>query len=245
MTAAGAVRLKDRAEDRAAPVPSPETPGERRADIHLARFLLRPADFTDAAHWQVLALPADVVANMNRTPPFRRSVNAALSELVVGLVDMDAAALAALRGTREGRLCAAMLVAPIGAVERVAGLVGAAVLSKRITQLLMAADRRAARAEMGDEAFDFAIGEAPLMCPDLAGLAPRISESETVPFSDSARRLLIAFVDQIAPVLARLISLRFRPLSPQAALPSFSSAQLTQVTRLIIRKEPAWLAFID
>lgn len=241
MTAAGALRMADRAESRAAPARL----GAQMADIHLARFLLRPVDFVDAAHWQALVLSPAVVSHMNAAGPFRRAVNAALSDIVIGPVEVDASGLAALDSTREGRLSAFLLVAPMEAVERVASFLAAAVLSRRITQLLFAADRRQAREEMGDEAFDFAVAEAPLMCPDLAGLAAGLPERAEVGFSTLARMVLISVIGHIAPALERLFRLRFPPFEPMQGPLHLSPAHLSQAVRLMLRKEPSWSASID
>lgn len=242
MMTVGALRQDERAEGHVVRERTTEAPGERMADMHLARFLLRPLDFLDAAHWQALALPTPVISNMNQTPPFRRAANGALSEITFGSIEIDAESLTSMRTTREGRLCALLLVAPIASVDRIARLLGAAAISRRVTQLLLAADRKNARSEMGDEAFDFAVTEAPLMCPDLAGLGRAVPDA---PFAAVARALLVRLVEQIVPAFDGLLRLRFPPFEQLTTLPRLSPAHLSQAIRLILRKEPAWLAFID
>lgn len=219
--------------------------GERMADVHLARFLLRPVDFVDPAHWQALKLAPAVVSAMNRAAPFRRAVNAALADLAIGGPLVEDHAAASLRATREGRLCALLLVAPIEAVDRIAGLIAAAVTSRVVAGLLLSADRRRVRAEMGDEAFDFAVAEAPLMCADLTKLAVGRAADIQTPFADFARHLLIDVVGEIAPPVEPLFRLRFPPTSQSFEHPRLSQRHLDQAVRLILRKEPAWLASID
>lgn len=222
-----------------------ERASQRQATLHLARFLLRPVDFVHRAHWGRLGLPEVAIDRMNGTARFRRAINAALGDILLVDYALGETAAAGFGASRESRLGVLLLVVPIEAVLRLATLLAAAVVSARITRLLRQSDIRAARAALGDDAFDFAISEAPLMFADLSGLDTDSMAPLPQPFDTFAIATMTSFIAHIAPDVADLFRLRFAAVTLPSPPPRFAASHVNQALRLILRKEPSWSASID
>jgi hypothetical protein len=222
-----------------------EHASQRQTAVHLARFLLRPVDFVHRDHWACLGLPEVAIERMNGAGRFRRAINAALGDLLLADYALDATAAAGLGAARESRLGVLLLVVPIEAVLRLATLLAAAVVSGRLTRLLRQSDIRSARAVLGDDAFDFAISEAPLMFSDLSGLDTDRMAPLPQPFDAFAVATMTNFIAHIAPHVADLFRLRFAAVTLPSPPPRLTASHVNQALRLILRKEPSWSASID
>ena len=225
-------------------------PGEDlRVLLAVAHFLSRPSAFVHEARLAVGPFDGRAVAAMRADPAFRPAIDRTLAESLFTAspgVTWDGF------GAGPGHdVVGAMLVTPIDRLTRVALLLGAAVLSRRITALLLLADRRAVREALGDEAFRFATEEAPLMFTGLARLASDTATGRDMVATVTDRgalrafcfAVIAAFVGHTAPAAAPLIALRLPPDETRAAgdaVPQFDGATFQQALRLINRKEPRW-----
>lgn len=216
-----------------------------RALLDVAQFLSRPSVFVDPSRLAVGPFGATAVAAMRADPAFRVAVDRTLAETLFAPAS-GAASWDGFGAEPAHRVVAAMLVTPIDRLVRVARLLGAAALSRRITALLLLTDRRAVRAALEDEAFRFATEEAPLMFNGLTRLATDAATGRDLVATITDRAeirafcvsVLAGFVAHTAPAAAPLLMLRLPP-QPTAAI-SFDATTFPQALRLINRKEPRW-----
>ncbi len=227
----------------------------------LAEFLLRPVGFVDPGRLRAGPLGPEAIVAMARTPGFAAPINAVIVDaLHLNAVAVEAELISRLATSTPHRLAALLLIGPIATVDRLAATLAAAILSKRVAGLILRSDRQRAREALGDEAFQFAVEEAPLLHAGLteldlklagAGLtgaadAPEALRAEIIDFGRSA---LGRFCDATAPVVADLLALRFPAASTYAdrarTVTALKPSHVEQVVKLVRRKEQSWSAFID
>lgn len=225
-----------------------------------AAFWARPVAFVDPSYLSIGPLGAEAVVAMDANPYFRGPVNASVSE-ALGLTKrpLDSDLVALITESPSHQLVIPLMTAPIASLQRVGLALAAAILSGRVSGLILKSDRAQARAALGDAGFQIAVEEAPFMYGALAeidlkapgtGLMPNdgTSGSSAIEILRFARASLGRLCDALVPALTELLALRF-PVDPAfddraRMLGPFSPKQIDLAVRMIKRKEPSWLASI-
>jgi hypothetical protein len=155
--------------------------------------------------------------------------------------------------------CAVLLVSQdLKQVHEAAAIVAAAVLHKRVLRLAAKSELARVREIFGQEGFEIATREAPLLHHALAELdaaadpiifdvSAAAAEGHRL-FDDFGLGILQRFVDHTEPVLSELMSRRCqsdldRQAHPRAA-DGLSDIHCDQIVRLIRRRVPSWSAII-
>lgn len=228
--------------------------------VRLATAILRPLDHVDDACWEVPALDHAAFRAIAEHPAFRGPANRLVGASVgITSTKIDGGLLSRLRSSAYSRLAALIATGPIGEVSLVASSLAAATLWRRISRLVLKADRELARDVLGPENFQIATHEAPMLHPVLADL-DRATGAETIFRNDVdvtqcrgrlrvfGLHVLGRFLDASEPALSELFSCRLPANMGYADrrewVGTLNDIHCEQVVKLIRRRKAAWSPII-
>ncbi|KAB0676850.1 hypothetical protein [Aureimonas leprariae] len=194
-------------------------------------------------------LAAGEVAALAAHPAFRRPLGALLAR-ERNWPGLSAGRMAVLFAAPEGRMAALVASEPRAVVEGAGRLLAAAVLHKRVLQVVLRADRERLRAVLGAEAFGIATQEAPTLHAGLAALERDpvvwrvVSGDDTAHaarrLADFGLELLARFAAGVDAALGHLACSRFA-VEGDCVL---DEAERAAVLKLLRRRVPSWPAII-
>jgi hypothetical protein len=228
--------------------------------VRIAMLLKRPIAFIDDAYCRIASLESSQVRAIAAHPAFRAPINRAV-EGSAGIegTNVDTEMLSRLASSPWSRLAVIIATAPMEEVRQVAWMLAAAALSRRISGLVLKADRELAREILGTDGFEVATHEAPILHPALCELDANPDKAPlfTMAGDTAGRREHIMgfglqitgrFLDASEPILGNLFSLRVPPSAnyperDQSAR-AFSDVHCQQVVKFVRRRQPSWSAII-
>jgi hypothetical protein len=236
----------------------PAVPLDARATglaVRLAAMLASPFGVFPAAGAALAPLTPGELREAAAHPAFARPFGrAAGNALGLPRVVLGDETLARLAHSPAHRLAALVLMEPVPAVRAAGALLASAIVHGRVIRTTLRAERDHMRAALGDEGFEIATREAPMLHGCLAGLDNPVVTAEPLlgglaPAEASARlaaygvAVLTRFAAGIEPAFASLLSLRWvEEHAAPAAVPD--EMQCTHIVRLLQRRMPAWSATI-
>jgi hypothetical protein len=258
--AVAAERRRAPAEDVAPPVSRQQDPRSLAFAVRIARLLLQPSEFVDDFYLRLGPLEAPQLKQLATHPGFRTPVNRALAAaLGLDATDFDRDTIARWSSAPRSRLAVLFTAEPIDDVGRVALSIAAAVLSKRVLRLVLKSDRQVVRETLGEEDFQVATREAPLLHFALAELDLGAADLElllrTGELAERRRRLVAfgfgvvgRFLDATEPVLADLFANRIHPDlgygSRDRSIGRLGDTHCEQVLRFVRRRHRSWADII-
>jgi hypothetical protein len=222
--------------------------------IRLAGFLASPSRHVHVKRMALAPFSGEEVLAMARHDAFCRPVETRLAA-ALGLqeVQVGRAFLGRLATSPSARLAVLLVTQPFAEVGRLATALAAAVLSRRVTGLILKAEREAVRRALGEEAFSLAVQEVPLLHPVLGDLDGIAGKGVPTALLDAGaaesygHQVLRGFLAHEDPALAHLHDLTRPPgqtSADGAAVRPFQLPQVDHVVRFVRRRQPQWSAII-
>jgi len=257
---ATAERLSDADADPGTPVLG--AVDGRRLDlaVRLARLVLRPIEFADDAYCRLGPFGPPQVRAMAVHHAFGPPVNRALSHAIgFDAVTFSPDMMMRLTSSARSRLAVLLVTEPTDVVQRVASMLAAAVLSRRVLRLVLKNERARVRETMGEDGFHIAIHEAPLLHSVLAELDRDTADTAMLADGSDAverRERVVAFgfavigrfLDATEAVLADLLAARLPPGirydERDTMVQRLTEVHCEHVVKLVRRRQRSWLASI-
>jgi hypothetical protein len=250
--------------------PQPNKPVERSAQsgldrafaltVRMGQFKLRPSEFVDDELCRLGPLGATELRRMVAHPAFRAPISRALSSaLGIDAIRIGPEFPARLASSPRLRLAVLLATEPIETINRVAGILAAAVLSRKALRLVLKSERERARETLGLDGFEIATHETSGLHLALSDLDCNPDKTEMLvgPGDLAARRESVLalgfatigrFLDTVEPLLVECLALRL-PASlwfgeRHRAVAELSDYHCEHVVKLVRRRQQQWLAII-
>jgi len=221
--------------------------------VRIAAAIANPLDIVDDHFSSLDPFSAADLKAIAANPYFKTPINHAL----IQALSFDTLPLTAECFTRmwllpQSRLALHLATSDLNVLQIAARFCAAAILHRRVIGLVLKADRARVRAAFGEDAFQVAVQEAPLLHANLAELNNDIN---TAGIFDPAKQLdvqliraglqgLACFVEAREPALIRLFVSRFPPEmeleNRHQTINKLNDAHCDQLAKLLRRRVDSW-----